>query len=325
MKKTIAVVGGGDSSEYVISVQSAAQIRSVLDKDRYNSYVVSIRGDDWHVEDKDLGNPRIDRSDFSFTVNGKRISFDCAYITIHGTPGENGLLPAYFELLGIPHTTCGVLTSSLTFDKQVCKTYLQTYGIKMAKGIVFKKGQVVDEAMVVNELGLPVFVKPSHGGSSFGVSKVEKKEEIAVAVKKAFSEDNHDVLVEEFIDGREVTCGMVCTDDKKLVLPVTEIVSKNEFFDFEAKYQGASDEITPARISEEETETCQELTAYINDLLNCKGVTRTDFMLRDGEFYFIEINTIPGMSAASIVPQQAEAMGLTMTDIFTMVIEDVTK
>lgn len=322
MKKNIAVIGGGNSSEYVISIQSAAQICKMLDEDKYNAFPVSIVRDDWHIESEAFNNAVIDRADFSFIFNGEKIKFDFAYITIHGTPGEDGLLPAYFELLGIPHSTCDVLVSSMTFDKFFCKKFLQQLGVAAAKDMLVKKGDAIDVDQIVQELGLPVFVKPTHGGSSFGVTRVTRKDEIKDAILKSFAEDPHDVLIESELKGTEVTCGVINTSGEAQALLPTEIVSHNDFFDYQAKYEGHSEEITPARISAADIKKCQDTSIRINKMLNCKGITRTDFIFREGEFYFIEINTVPGMSSASIVPQQVAAMGMTMKDVFTRVIED---
>lgn len=322
MKKNIAVVGGGDSSEYVISVQSAAQIASVMDRDKYNTYVVSIRKGDWHIEGGEYDKAIIDKSDFSFYANDRKIQFDCAYITIHGTPGEDGILPGYFELMGIPHSTCDLLVSALTFDKYYCKAFLFKHGVLMAEEILVKRNDKIDAQSIIAKLGLPVFVKPANGGSSFGVTKVKNEADLADAIKLAMKEDDGDVLVEEFIEGKEITCGMVRTTEKEVVFPLTEIVSANDFFDYQAKYEGASDEITPARISLEETERCQELTRKVNRALNTRGITRTDYILKNGKFYFIEINTTPGMSAASIVPQQVRSMNLELRDVLSWIIED---
>jgi D-alanine-D-alanine ligase len=326
MKKNIAVVGGGDSSEYVISVKSAAQIADMMiDKDKYDVYVISLTQKEWKVVGGAFDGVQIDRSDFSIPSDKGKIIFDCAYITIHGTPGENGVLPAYFDLIGLPHTTCDVLPSALTFDKHYCKLYLKNYEIPMAEEVLVKSGEDIDADAIVNKLGLPVFIKPSNGGSSFGVTKVTSREGLKEAVELAFTEDDNDVLIEEFLEGTEVTCGMVTTLDEEILLPLTEIVSENDFFDYQAKYEGASQEITPARVSDEITKECQEVTRTVNQLLNCRGITRTDYIIKNDKCYFIEINTVPGMSAASIVPQQVEANNMTMTEIMTKVIEDAIK
>ena len=254
--------------------------------------------------------------------NGRKVKFDCALIAIHGTPGEDGKLQAYFDLMQIPYTGCDLLTSSLTFNKFVCNNFLRKTGLKIAKSVLVKKDEAIDENKIITELGLPCFVKPNEGGSSFGISKVKKTEELIPAIQKAFNE-NSEVLIEEFIDGREITCGLIKTREQSHIFPLTEIVSKKEFFDYDAKYTPSLvDEITPAAISEELSEKCKQLSSGIYDTLRCKAVVRIDYILNGDDFYFLEINTIPGMSENSIVPKQAANYGLALTDLFDMIIED---
>ena len=241
---------------------------------------------------------------------------------IHGTPGEDGILQGYFDMLGIPYSSCGVQSSALTFNKNFCNKYLRSYDIQMARSLRLVAGEKWNPEEVVRELSLPLFVKPSAGGSSFGVTKVKKEEELAAAVDKALKE-SPEVLIEQFIEGKEFTCGVVKIGDKKIILPVTEVIPKNEFFDYEAKYTpGMTEEITPARISETLTKKVQSLSSEIYDLCNCKGIVRVDYILKGEIFYFLEINTVPGMTATSFIPQQIRAAGLNLTNLLTEIIEE---
>lgn len=321
MKKNIAIVAGGDSSEYEISVESAAQLIEIIDKRKYNGYIVSIRNNVWEVQHSQWGNLPVDKNDFSCQLSNGKLFFDCALIAIHGTPGEDGILQSYFELLKIPYTSSGVLTSALTFNKYTCKAYLNNFGINTAKAILVRKESNVKSDYVVRELGLPCFVKPNNGGSSFGVSKVLKADQIKNALSSAFREDE-EIIIEEYLDGSELTCGLMKTREKEIILPVTEIVSKKEFFDYEAKYKGMADEITPARISKEVEKLVKETSSFIYDVLNCKGIVRIDYILSKEKLYFLEVNTVPGMSKNSIVPQQARAAGLDLGEFFTLVLEE---
>lgn len=320
-KTKIAVVAGGDSSEYVISLQSAEQIASNINKEKYDVFTVMIREKEWYVKNADNCDMAIDKNDFSFNLYGQKVSFDVVFIAIHGTPGEDGKLQAYFDLLKIPYTTGGMLTASLTFNKYFCITYLKANGILSAKSKLIRLSQQFEINEIINDLGLPCFVKPNNGGSSFGISKVKNKVELIPAIEKAFEEDN-EIIIEEFIAGTEITCGVFKTKEKDFIFPLTEIVSKNEFFDYEAKYDGKSDEITPARISENDTKKCRQLASGIYDLLNCKGIVRIDFIMKNDDFYLLEINTVPGMTKNSIVPQQARAYGLKLEELYDLVIQD---
>ena len=320
--RNIAIVAGGDSSEYVVSIKSGANVLQAIDRNFFTPWMVFIRNSEWNVLDGESVIATVDRSDFSFELKGERIRLEYAYIMIHGTPGEDGNLQGYFEMLGIPYSSCGVQSSALTFNKNFTNKYLQSYGIQMARSVRLVLGEQLDPAEVVKELGLPLFVKPSAGGSSFGVTKVKEVEELAEAVEKALDE-SPEVLIEQFIDGKEFTCGVITIGDKKLVLPVTEVIPKNEFFDYEAKYTpGMADEITPARISKELTLQIQNLSSRICDLCNCKGIVRVDYILKDQTFYFLEINTVPGMTATSFIPQQIRAAGLDLTELLTEIIQD---
>ena len=321
-KPNIAVIAGGNSSEYVVSVNSGANVFKAVDPEKYIPWLVQMREKDWVVLQDDKKIAEVNKSDFSFVYQNQKIEFDFAYITIHGTPGEDGLLQGYFEMLGIPYSTCDVHSSSLTFNKWFCNNYLKSFNIKMARSIKISKGEEVDPKVIVNELGLPVFIKPNAGGSSFGITKVKKMEDIVPAVLKAL-EESHEALIEEFIDGKEFTCGLVKTKKNKIIFPVTEVLPKNEFFDFEAKYTpGAAVEITPARLPKHLFEECQQISSKVYDLCRCEGIVRVDYILKDETFYFLEINTTPGMTATSFIPQQIEAMGSTLKDIVSMIIED---
>ena len=320
MKRNIAIVAGGDSSEIVISLKSAEGIFSFLDKDKYNVYIAIVKRDEWAVKLPGGEHTPIDKNDFSFRENGEIRHFDFAYITIHGTPGEDGRLQGYFDMIGMPYSSCGMFVSALTFNKFACNHYLKGFGVDIARSIHLFKGQTVTDEEVVSRLGLPVFVKPNDGGSSFGVTKVKEASAIQPAIDKAFSE-GREVVIESFIDGTEVTCGCYKTSDKEVVFPLTEVVTDNEFFDFDAKYNGQVQEITPARISAEQTEKVQRETSRIYDILGAKGLIRVDYIIpADGEPKLLEVNTTPGMTATSFIPQQVLAAGLEMKDVMTDII-----
>ena len=325
MKKNIAVVYGGDSSEFVVSVKSSKNVFESIDPTIYNVWKVQMQGLDWVVFEGDEIISPIDKSDFSFIKNGNKIHFDFAYITIHGTPGEDGKLQGYFDLVKIPYSTCGVYSSALTFNKYFCSNYLRNFNVPMAKSVRLFKGDSINPDKLVEELGLPVFVKPNAGGSSFGVTKVKEKAQLQEALELAMKESS-DILVEEFIEGKEFTCGLVKLSNQKILFPVTEVIPQNEFFDYEAKYvAGKTDEITPARISPDMTNKIQQLSSRIYDLCDCSGIVRVDYILKDGEFYFLEVNTTPGMTATSFVPQQIAAMGRKLGDVLGLIIEDKLK
>lgn len=322
MKKNIAVVYGGDSSEYVVSVMSSKNVLQAIDQDLFRPWAVEMRGTDWKLVVDGEQVADLNKQGFSARYQNETIRFDFAYITIHGTPGEDGILQGYFDLMKIPYSTCGVQSSALTFNKYFCSNYLRNFGITMAKSVRLTQGAKIDVDSLVAELGLPVFVKPNAGGSSFGITKVKTRDELKTAIEGAWKE-SREALVEEFIDGLEITSGLVKMKDEALVFPITEVVPKNEFFDFEAKYtKGATLEITPARISEELTKTCQQLSSKIYDLCNCQGIVRVDYILKEGKFYFLEVNTTPGMTATSFIPQQIEAMGMELKDIISKLIFD---
>lgn len=311
MKKNIALVAGGYSGEYEISIRSAGQIAQNIDTNKYNVYTIVIEKKSWYycVEDKHI---EIDKNDFSLTLNGEKINFEGALIIVHGTPGENGLLQGYFDMLNIPYTTCSALVSTITFDKEVCNALVRSFDIvNVAKNTSVFKDEELDLDKISSTINFPLFVKPSEGGSSIGMSKVSCKEDLLPAIEKAF-DVHHKVLIEEFIEGREFSCGVMQVGEKEIIaFPMTEIVSQTEFFDYDAKYNGLSNEITPAQVSAELMLRVQETTKKLYKRLNCSGVCRIDFIYRekDDKLFFLEVNTTPGQSAQSIVPQQVRAMG----------------
>lgn len=320
--KTIAIAAGGDSSEFGISMKSAGEVFNILSKN-YNPYVILIRGSNWYWEDSKGRYHNIDKNDFSLNIDGTKIRFDGVFIAIHGTPGENGLLQGYFDMLKIPYSSCGAFSSALTFNKQACKLFLKEYKITMADAMLIRKGEPFDPSAIIGQTGLPCFVKPNDSGSSFGVTKVKKKEELIPALEVAFRESN-EALIESYLNGREVACGVLKTKNRTLVLPVTEIISKNEFFDYEAKYTpGKSDEITPAQLPCTTGDEVQRLSLKIYELLGCHGIVRVDFIIVDNKPYFLEINTVPGLTRESIVPKQAAAYGISLEELFTIVVEDM--
>lgn len=311
MKKNIALVAGGYSGEYEISIRSAGQIAQNIDREKYNVYTIVIEKSSWYYlhEDKRI---EIDRNDFSLTLNGEKITFFGALIIVHGTPGENGLLQGYFDMLNLPYTTCSALVSTITFDKEVCNALVRSFDIvNVAKNTSVFKDEKLDLDKISETISFPLFVKPSEGGSSIGMSKVSCKENLLPAIEKAF-DVHHKVLIEEFIEGREFSCGvMQVGKDEIIAFPMTEIVSQTEFFDYDAKYNGLSNEITPAQVSDELMLRVQQTTKKLYKRLNCKGICRIDFIYRekDDKLFFLEVNTTPGQSAQSIVPQQVRAMG----------------
>jgi len=324
LKRNIAIVCGGDSSEHDVSLRSAQGLFSFFDKERYNVYIVDIKGQDWHVELADGTTTRIDRNDFSFVEDGKAKLFDYAYITIHGTPGENGLLQGYFDLIGLPYSTSGVLVEAMTFDKFVLNQYLRGYGISVADSLLIRQGyeQLVSDDEIEQRIGMPCFVKPAADGSSFGVSKVKDKDQLAPAIRKAMLESS-EIMVEQFLDGTEISIGVYKTREKSVVLPATEVVTQNEFFDYDAKYNGQVQEITPARLSEDVTRRVREITSHIYDILHCNGIIRIDYIIsKEGKISMLEVNTTPGMTVTSFIPQQVKAAGLSMTDVLTEIVEN---
>ncbi|RKS43376.1 D-alanine-D-alanine ligase [Gillisia mitskevichiae] len=324
MKKRIAIAMGGYSSEYRISINSGNVVYKNLDRSIYEPYRVHIMQNEWFVvADDDTPYP-INKSDFTVKIKDRKIQFDCVFNTIHGTPGENGLLQAYLDLVGIPQTSCGSYQAALTFNKRDLISVLKPYGIKTAINYFLDKGDEVEVDEIIAKVGLPCFVKANKAGSSFGVSKVKVAEDLEQAVKVALKEDD-EVIIESFLDGTEVSVGVIMYKGKILALPVTEIVSENEFFDYEAKYLGKSQEITPARISKEQTKKVQDISKLIYSKLKMKGFTRSEFIFHNDEPHFIEMNTTPGLSEASILPQQAEKAGISLPQLFGSAIEAALK
>lgn len=321
MKRIIAIVAGGDSSELPVSLRSAQGIYSFIDKEKYDLYIVEIEGLRWEVQLPEENLP-IDRNDFSFYKDGQKINFDFAYITIHGTPGENGKLQGYFDLIGLPYSSCNVFASAITFNKFACNQYLKGYGVKVAEALMLRKGQTITDEDVVEKIGLPCFVKPNLGGSSFGVTKVKEKQQIRFAIQKAFQESD-EIIIEAFMQGTEITCGCYKVKGKEVVFPITEVVTQNEFFDYDAKYNGQVEEITPARISDRLTTRVQMLTSALYDIIGCSGIIRIDYIITKGDkINLLEINTTPGMTATSFIPQQVRAAGLDIKDVMTDIIEN---
>ena len=332
MKKTIAIVAGGDSSEHDVSLRSAEGIHSFLDKERYEVYIIEIKGMTWEAHLKDGSRSNVDRNDFSFMEGGKRIRPDFAYITIHGTPGENGILQGYFDLIHLPYSTSDVLVEAMTFNKFTLNQYLKGFGVSVSESLIVRKGfeHLVTDDDIIEKIGLPCFVKPNAGGSSFGVTKVKSADQIHEAILKAMCESD-EVMVEAFMEGTEISQGCYKTQEKEVVLPATEVVSDNEFFDYNAKYNGQVREITPARLKEETAERVSLITSMIYDILGCSGIIRVDYIIthttdENGKererINMLEVNTTPGMTATSFIPQQVRAAGMDMKDVLTDIIEN---
>ena len=324
MKKTIALVTGGFSGEAVISYKSAVTIDNNLDKTKFNVYKIDINPSGWFYEDNNGKKTEVDKNDFTLTLNGDKIKFDAVFIGMHGTPGEDGKLQGYFDTLKIPYTSCDAGTSAITFNKRYTVAVASFSGIKVAKSVLLIKDNFGSPEEVVQNLKFPVFVKPNNGGSSIGMSKVNKaSDELGSAIEKAFKEDDQ-VLIEEYIKGRELTIGVFKTKGNIITLPMTEIISKKDFFDYEAKYEGASTEVTPAQVDESIAEQIRNTAKKIYALFNCRGVVRIDFIYNEeeGRPYMLEINTIPGQSDASLVPQQVRAMGWSLKEFYTRLVEE---
>ena len=332
MKKTIAIVAGGDSSEHDVSLRSAEGIHSFLDKERYEVYIIEIKGMTWEAHLKDGSRSNVDRNDFSFMEGGKRIRPDFAYITIHGTPGENGILQGYFDLIHLPYSTSDVLVEAMTFNKFTLNQYLKGFGVSVSESLIVRKGfeHLVTDDEIIEKIGLPCFVKPNAGGSSFGVTKVKSADQIHEAILKAMRESD-EVMVEAFMEGTEISQGCYKTQEKEVVLPATEVVSDNEFFDYNAKYNGQVREITPARLKEETAERVSLITSMIYDILGCSGIIRVDYIIthttdENGKererINILKVNTTPGMTATSFIPQQVRAAGMDMKDVLTDIIEN---
>ena len=328
IKRNIAIVCGGDSSEHDVSIRSAQGLYSFFDKERYNVYMVDVKGQSWNVDLQNGDTARVDKNDFSFLLDGKRVTFDYAYITIHGTPGENGLMQGYFELLNIPYSTCSVLVEAMTFDKYVLNNYLRGFGVNVADSMLLRRGEEdkYTEEEIEKRLGMPCFVKPAADGSSFGVSKVKNADQLAPALRVAFMESD-EVMIESYMKGTEISIGCYKTKDKSVVFPATEVVTTNEFFDYDAKYNGQVQEITPARLAPVTAKRVAEETSRIYDILHCNGIIRIDYIItKDAEgndkINMLEINTTPGMTATSFIPQQVRAAGLDIKEVLTDIVEN---
>jgi D-alanine-D-alanine ligase len=316
MKYKIAIIAGGDSGEYEISIKSAAVVKKHLDESLFESFVIIIRGTDWKYSDENGTDFHVDKNDFTISVNGRKTGFDGVFVAVHGTPGEDGKIQGYFDMLGIPYTSCDQITSALTFDKYFCNHFVSSFGVNISRSIVIKNNEGVSEDEILRRLSLPLFVKPNRGGSSVGTSKVKTREELIPALDLAFREDSQ-VILEEHIPGRELSCGTIKFRGNIRTLPVTEIITKKEFFDYEAKYLGMSDEVTPAVIPDHIAGHISETSVRLYKLLNCKGMVRFDYILNNDKLFFLEVNTVPGMSELSIVPQQALKAGISLRELFS--------
>ncbi len=339
MKKSIALIYGGNSEEAGISIQSGKNVSGCICREKYDVYEVLLRGVSWRVLNPDGGaveenlaqrcleDPQgvgveVDKTDFSFVHGGKRVKLDMAFIMIHGTPGENGLLQGYLEMMGVPYNTCSAYVSAITFDKHSCKRFIEHAGVKMAKDVFLRRGSSWCAEEIVQQLGLPVFVKPTNGGSSFGITKVKRVEDLSPAIELVFREYDS-VIIEESIQGRELTNGIYPKGDSLVRLPVTEIVTTREFFDYEAKYLGESQEICPAQIPDELTARIQDTTEKIYRYMGCSGLVRMDYIVSGDDIYFLETNTVPGMTAMSLVPAQVRAAGISMSEFFNTLIDNI--
>ena len=321
MKKNIVVIAGGNSAEYEVSIKSGNHLFQEIDGEKYNKYLMILKGRDWYI-DMEGEQCVVDKNDFSFEYAGEKVVVDFAYITIHGNPGENGMLQGYLDMMGIPYSTCSTLCEALTFDKYTCTNYLKGFGIPTTHPVMLIRGQHVDQEAVLAQVGLPCFVKPNAEGSSFGVSKVKSASEFGVALEEAFSKCR-EIVVESFIDGTEFTCGLYKVGGKKVIMPVAEVIPKKEFFDYEAKYDATmSDEIIPGRFPEEITERIQDMASEIYDILRCEGIVRIDGFVRGDEVIMLEVNTTPGMTSNSFVPKMVRVMGLSLREVLTDIIED---
>ena len=323
MKKKIALVTGGYSGESVISYKSASSIQKNIDLEKWDCYLIDINPEGWYYVDENSSKTEVDKNDFSITVRNEKINFDAVLIGLHGTPGEDGKLQGYFDCLDIPYTSCDAASSALTFNKRYTVAVAAFAGIHVARSLHLFRDTALSSEEILKQLRLPLFVKPNNGGSSLGMSKVKETVELDAALLKAFKEDNQ-VLVEEFISGREFTIGVFKSKGNIIALPITEIVSKNEFFDFEAKYEGASEEITPAKVEEVIADKVRDAARKAYEVFNCRGIVRIDFIYNEqaGQPFLLEINTVPGQSAASIVPQQVQAMGWSLKEFYSALIEE---
>ena len=318
--KNIAVIGGGYSNEKGISLKSAKTVFENIDRDKYNVYKIQIDTDGWFGFDENDKKQLINRTDFSFDINGQKITIDCAFIVIHGTPGEDGKLQAYFDMLDIPYTTCSHLAATLTFNKFACNRFLESFDIPVAKAVLIRENEAINGLEIIEKVGLPCFVKPTDGGSSYGVTKVENESQLEGAITLALKHGTQ-AVIESFLNGREVTNGIYKSLRGIHVLPITEIVTENAFFDFDAKYKGESNEITPADLEAEMTSKIKAMTLKVYEILDFSGIARADYIIHNGEPHLIEINAVPGQSTESIIPKMAAHEGLSLKQLFEDVIE----
>lgn len=319
--KNIALITGGESSEWKIALEGAELVEKSLDPSKYNVYKIVLHDGHWRYTDDEGNVSELDRNDFTLTVKGVKIRPDYTLILIHGTPGEDGRLQGYLDIMHVPYSSCGFVSSVLTFDKSACKHALYGTGINLAREIVLNRHDRPDPEQIAATLGLPLFVKPNASGSSFGVTKVKRTEELLPAIEEAFKESDR-VLIEEYIAGREISCGVMIAGGKEYIFPITELISENEFFDYDAKYKGLAKEVTPAQLAPELVKKINRMTLDAYKALNCRGVVRIDFIVKGEDPYLIEINSIPGMSAHSIIPQQARQIGMSVSELYDIIIED---
>jgi len=324
MKKNIAIVTGGDSGEYEISIKSASVVHKHIDKSKYNAFLIFIKGNEWFHKPESGDSIPVNKNDFSLLINNIKVVFDGVFIVIHGNPGENGKLQAYFDMIGLPYTSCDQTVSALTFNKNFCNRTVSTYGILVPNSVFLNKNEKYSKSEIIDEISLPCFVKPNNGGSSIGMSLVEKSEDLKEAINLAFQEDDG-VLIEKYIKGRELTCGVFTTCNGVVVLPLAEIISKNKFFDFESKYdETLANEIVPAKIPENIEIECKRISAYLFNKLNCKGIVRFDYILTENnELVFLEVNSIPGLTEESIVPKMINEFGLSLKEFFSILLENI--
>ncbi|EAR00675.1 D-alanine--D-alanine ligase [Maribacter sp. HTCC2170] len=322
MKKKVAIIMGGYSSEYKISLKSGNVVHDYLDKEKYERYRIHIFKQKWVYVDDVNAEHEVNKDDFSIQVNNEKIVFDCVFNAIHGTPGEDGLMQAYFELLGIPQTSCGYYQAALTFNKRDLLSVLKPYGIKSAPSYYLNLGDEINEDAIIEQVGLPCFVKANKAGSSFGISKVNEKDRLKEAIEFAYKEDD-EIIIEGFLDGTEVSVGVIKYKGETKVLPITEIVTENDFFDYEAKYEGKSQEITPARISSRQEKNVIQAAKRAYDVLKMTGFSRSEFIFIGDEPFMLEMNTTPGLTTESILPQQAGEAGISLSELFGGAIEEV--
>lgn len=324
MKKNIAIIMGGYSSEYQISLKSGQIVYETLDASKYSAYKIHIFKEKWVYVDNHNAEITVDKNDFSVTINDAKITFDCVFNAIHGSPGEDGFMQAYLKLLNIPQTSCDMYQAAITYNKRDCLSVLKPYGIKTAESFYLNLGDAIDEKSIVAKVGLPCFVKANKAGSSFGVTKVHKIEDLQYAIEVAFKEDN-EIIIESFLDGTEVSVGVINFKGKTKVLPITEIISENDFFDYEAKYLGKSQEITPARLTKDEETKVTAIAKKVYEVLKMRGFSRSEYIFKNGEPYLLEVNTVPGLTLASILPQQAAAAGISLVELFDNAIKEALK